>query len=354
AGQVSGAHATSVAVPNFGAATTLADGSLAVGLAVVAPYGLETRFAGDSPIRYAATDARLRVVDITPALAVAVNDQVSIGVGVDYYNVVEGDLEHKFNTRGVNASKGDVGAYADANARLNGNGYGEGYHLGFTYRPNKHHQLGVVYHSNVKVALDGNTVITGLSGTVASAAVFGGTNFQTTAHTALYMPQNIQLGYAWLPNDKTAVEVDAAWYDWYHARQLLVAYDSLTSAQSTVLNSSASNPTVYKPRKTLNFGVGVSHQCTQTIQGRAGFYYQAAALPESNFSPAFLDLPRYAGTVGLGWNIAKDWSLDAAYEAVFFHSRFIDRPDTNNLASGYSGSFASRANIMAASLTYRL
>ncbi len=351
-GARSGARATSVVVPNFAATTQFLDGKLAVGLAAVSPYGLETHFDGDSPLRYQSTDARLRIVDVTPSVAYKVDDLFSFGAGVDYYNTLEGDLEKKINVQGANYSISgghDASPRADANSALTGNGDGWGYHLGTTIRPNERHQVGIVYHSAVNIGLSGQQKITGLSGTMAS--IFGGSDFIANVTAPLYMPQNLQIGYAYMPNERTQIEVDAAWYDFYAARQFGVVFSGLTSNQSAVLNDPASNPRAFNPRKTLNFGLGFDHKCTDDFEGRAGVAYEAASQPETAFDPAFSDLPRYALTAGASYKISRALSADFAYEAVFFHGRSINAPSA--LGSGYSGNFNNFANIISASLTYR-
>lgn len=348
-GSVSGARATNALVPTFAATTQLLDGRLSVGLAAVTPYGLETHFDGDSPVRYQATDARLRLLDLTSAVAYKVSDAVSVGAGVDYYNAVDGALEKKINVTALNAKIGVPSAGADANSRLNGNGDGWGYHLGATIRPNEKNQIGIVYHSAVKVGLIGDAEIVGLSGI--SATVFGGANYRTNVTAPLFMPQNLQVGYAYTPNDKWQFELDAAWYDWYAARQLGVVYSGIPSAQAGVLNSG--NPLQFNPRKTLNYGVGLNHKCTENLQTRVGAYYQASALADNLFDAAFIDLPRYAATIGLGYKVTDSFSTDFAYNAVFFHGRGIDAPGAAGSGSGYSGNFNNFANIVSASLTYR-
>ena len=353
AGQVSGARATSVAVPSFAATTRFLDGKLAAGLAAVMPYGLETHFDGDSPIRYATTDARLRIIDVTPSVAYAVCDGFSLGAGVDYWNTIEGVLEKKINVNALNASLGGAGG-PDANSRLNGTGDGWGYHVGTTFKLGERHQIGLVYHSAVTIDLKGNVQVTGLSGN--SAAVFGGHDFQTEATAPLYMPQNLQIGWSFTPSERWNFEADAAWYDWYAARQLGVVYNGNNAAVPSVANRilQTGNPQVFNPRKTLNFGLGANYKHGEALQLRGGAYYQAAALPESSFDPAFVDLPRYALTAGIGYALTKSLGLDAAYNAVFFHSRSINAPDAAGGSSGYTGSFSSFANIFSASLTYRL
>jgi long-chain fatty acid transport protein len=364
--QVTGARATSVIVPNFGATTQFLGGKVAAGLAVVTPYGLETHFDGDSPIRYATTDARLRIVDITPSVAYKACDAFSVGVGVDYYNALEGALEKKVDTAQINGdatfaatsnfavSNAAAKASSDSNSRLNGTGDGWGYHLGVTIKPNEQNQIGIVYHSSVKIGLTGNVQLTNLNG--AAATIFGGDSFQSGATAPLFMPQNVQIGYSFTPNEKWNFEADMAWYDWYSARQLGVVYTSpLTANQSTILQNG--NPTVFHPRKTVNFGAGANYTYSKALQLRAGAYYQAAALPESAFDPAFVDLPRYALTFGTGWKVTPNLGLDLAYDAVFFHSRHVTATNPTGDAfsrnTGYSGNFASFANILSASLSYR-
>lgn len=348
-GSVTGARVLQGLVPQFGATTQVMDGKLSFGLAFVTPYGLETHWNGDSPLRYQATDARLRVIDVTGAAAYKLNDTVSLGVGLDYYDTIEGQLDKKVNTPAVNAALGAPGASPDANSRLNGNGDGFGYHAGVTLRPNAHHQVGLVYHSMVKMVLHGDVELTGLDG--AAATLFGGQNFTADAVAPFYIPQNVQLGYAYIHDERWQLEVDAAWYDWSVARELGVVYSGVNAAQSAVLNNPASNPIRFNPRNTVNFGAGLNHKCTDALNLRGGVYYQAASLPERTFNASFVDLPRYAATVGAGIHAGDAFTVDLAYNAVFTHTRSVDNPVAGG--SGYKGDFRNFGSVFAASLTWR-
>lgn len=366
AGRTQGARATSVPVPSFAATTRFLDGALAAGLAAVVPYGLETHWNGDSAVRYAATDARLRVVDITSSLAYKLNDAFSIGAGVDHYRAVQGTLERKLDTAQVNgdlvfAGTGNAAlagaaaaASTDSNARLDGTGGGWGYHIGTTIAPNERHRIGVVYHSMAAITLKGKVQLTDLNGP--AVAALGGTSLVVDAEAPLYIPQNVQVGYAYRPDERWTFEADAAWYDWYAARRLGIVYKgTLTAAQSAVLQ--ANNPQVFNPRKTINFGLGANYKRGDALQLRAGAYYQAAALPESTFNPSFLDLPRYAVTAGAGFALSKTIGLDLAYNAILFRTRHITSAGSTDPFArnrGFSGSFTSWAHVLAASLTCRI
>jgi long-chain fatty acid transport protein len=252
---------------------------------------------------------------------------------------VEGQLDKK----GPNAAFLGSG---DFNSRLNGNGDGWGYHAGIMVRPNEHHSIGLVYHSMIKIGLSGDVELTDMNG-LGSTLVFGGSNFSVGATAPLYLPQNVQLGYAYMPNDKLMLEADAAWYDWFSMRQLGIVYGSLTPAQNGVLQTG--NPQIYNPRKTINFGTGANYKQSDRLQWRGGFYYHAASQAESGFSAAFMDLPRYGLTAGFGYALTSSLNFDCFYNAIFSHTRHIA---ANNTAA--QGSYDDFAHIVGAALTLKL
>lgn len=341
-GQVTGARALSVIAPNVAVTTQFLDGKLVAGVAMVAPYGQETHWDGNSPMRYAATDTKLHIIDITPAVAYKVNDAFSVGAGFDYFDTIDGQLDKKISPNSL------PGATTDANSDLTATGGGFGYHLGMTYKPNAWNQFGLVYHSNVKMSLSGNVFLSGLNGATA-AAIFGAgvQNFNAGINTSVYIPQNIQFGYAFMPNDQWKIEAQASWYDWFAARQLGIVYNGVTATQNTALNTG--NPQQFNPRKTLNFSLGGDYKASDALHLRSGFFYQAASLPEATFDPALMDLPRYSLGVGAGYAVTKNFDIDLAYNAVFFHTRAIN----NNATTGYTGYFDSFVNLVSANFTYK-
>jgi long-chain fatty acid transport protein len=352
AGQVTGARATSVVVPDFGITTQCMDGKLTAGLAVVSPYGLETHFDGDSPLRYSTTDSRLRIIDITPAVAYKVNDMWSVGVAADYYDTVDAQLDKK-------VSMANLGGSSDANSDLQATGGGWGYHLGGTFKPNAQNQFGLVYHSNVKMQLTGNFNLTNLNGAPGAVnAVFGNGGASTLSGSAaapVFIPQNLQFGYAFMPNEQWRFEADAAWYDWQDMRALTVNYGTNSTAASTL---GAHGTTPFNPRNTLNFAFGANYKANDKLQLRGGAYYEAASTPEAQFDPGLADMPRYGLTAGVGYAFTPSLTGDLGYQAVFFHTREINNPSNGgapaNPALGYSGAFSSFANVIAASLNYKL
>jgi len=347
-----------IAVPNGAVTHSFMDGKLAAGIAILSPFGLETHWAGDSPLRYVATDSRLHLVYVSPAIAYKACDMVSIGAGVDYVNAFDASLERKVNVAALNSalSGGLDTSGGDANSRLDGTGANWGYRAGVTVQPTEQHAFGIVYHSKVKLDINGTAQLQGLTGTSASAGVFGGTNYATSANTTIFLPQNIQFGYSYKPTEKWMVEADAAWYDWYSLRDINVNYAGATATQSAILNSTG-NPEPLTLRDAWSFATGVNYKQSEKLQLRTGFWYEPWAAPESTFNPAFMDLTRYGLTAGFGYTFTEHVSLDFAYNAVFFHNRSITNnvgaSTTGNPAYNVDGTYKNFTNLVAANVNFR-
>src|SRR5258708_37863339 len=132
---------------------------------------------------------------------------VSFGVGADYINLNTADLEKNVNMNNLNngilLSQGLPAAFAglqDGDSKLSGQASNWGFHTGVMVKPNEQHTFGLAYHSKVKLNVNGSVSLTNISG-AAAQAVFGGGSFSTSAFTDLYLPQNIQFGYSFKPND---------------------------------------------------------------------------------------------------------------------------------------------------------
>jgi long-chain fatty acid transport protein len=363
AGAETKAKTTNVAVPNFSLTQSFLDGKLGAGLSVQSPFGLETHWGGDSPLRYVATDSRLGMVEIMPAVAYEITPMLSVGAGLKYVNLFTAQLDRKINTDAVNTALGaPTAGSVDTNSSLQGQAADWGYHVGLVLKPHEKHAIGVTYHSKINLRVNGNVTLRNLSG--ASAALFGGTDYTTSAYTDLVLPQNVQIGYAFKPSEKWMFEADTAWFHWSESKDLNVRFAETNAFRQAILNTG--NPAKFDNRDAWSFATGVNYKATDRWQLRTGFWYEPWALPETNFNPAFSDLSRYGASLGTGFSITKDLTLDAAYTAVFFHNRHIHN-DVGTTTSGVppvlvglgyndpdiDGTYKDFANLVALNLTYR-
>jgi len=363
AGVETKANTTNVVVPNFSMTQSLMDGKLGVGLSVQSPFGLETHWPGDSSLRYTATDSRLGLVEIMPAVAYKLNDMISFGAGVKYVNLFNAQLDRELYTDAVNLALGSpTNGAPDATSSLRGQAADWGYHVGVVVQPHEKHAFGLTYHSKIDLRVNGNVTVRNMTGAMAS--VFGGTDYETSAYTDVVLPQNVQLGYAFKPSEKWMFEFDTAWYNWSEGRDLNVRFAESDPTRLALLNTG--NPAAFDPRDAWSFATGMNYKANDKWQLRTGFWYEPWAIPEANFSPAFNDLSRYGASFGTGFQITESLTLDAAYTAVFFHNRHIHNSVGNSMSGvppvlvgfGYndpdiSGKYENFANLIALNLTYR-
>lgn len=349
------AKVTHVFIPNASLTHLAMNGTIGLGITVQSPFGLETHWKGDSPLRYVATDSRLATAVLAPSMSFYLVPGLSIGGGPAYARLLNAQLDRKTQVDAINVALGGsaVGA-GDGTSSLKGDGDGWGAHAGVLYEPNEHHALGATYRSKITMKAEGRVKLSGLAGT--SAAVFGGSDYSTAVSADVTLPENLQLGYAYKPNQKWTWEVNTAWYGWSKIKQLSVRYEQETNPyRLAVLNTG--NPFPYQNRDAWSFATGVNYKRNDTWQYRGGFWYEPWAQAASQFTPAFMDLSRYGLSAGVGYEVTPALSIDAAYNAVFFAKRRIQNSVgasvTGNPAVDIDGEYDNFANLIALNLTYR-
>jgi long-chain fatty acid transport protein len=354
AGVETKARVTDVVVPNMALAHRFNDSVFALGLSVQTPFGLETHWAGDSPLRYVATDSRLAATFVSPSVAAQFTPEFSLGAGFDYVDLSNAQLDRHVNVNALNTSYGSPTVTSqDANASLKGSGSDWGGHAGFVYSPTSQHSFGFTYHTKVTVPVNGRIKLSGLSG--ASATVFGGTDYTTAAETELQLPENIQLGYAFKPTAKWQLEADAAWFHWSEFTNVAFKYQESNPFRLAALN--ANNPTPNGLHDAWSFSGGANYKYNDSWQFRGGMWYVPSSQEEAAFSPAYSDLTRYGVSTGVGYLINSSVTIDLAYSAVFSHNRTVHNNVGLNTAgfsqADISGTYKDFANLVAANVTYK-
>jgi long-chain fatty acid transport protein len=341
---------TSALVPNVSVTQSLIGNKLGFGLAVISPYGLETEWADDSNVRYVATKSKLKMYDITPAISYRPSDKWALGIGADYFNTFDTDLQKKAPVDVINYALGfPTAGSPDANSELSGDGHQWGYHTGVLYNPNPNNTFGVTYHSEVKTKIEGNLEITGLSG--ASASVFGGTNYKTRARTDLFYPQNVQLGYKYSHGEKWEAGFNLAWYDWSSNKQFEIVLPDATPTQRAI----AGNPIPLHWRDVWSGTIGGSYRFSDAWKLNGSAYYLPNVYPEQTFSPAIPDLAKIGIAIGPSYTKGS-WGVDAVYNPLFYKHTTINNTvgqDSAGPNADISGRYKAMVHIVGVNVKYK-
>jgi long-chain fatty acid transport protein len=143
-------------VPASYAMMSLTD-DLKLGLAITAPFGLETSNPTGWEGRYHALNSRLTTVNFNPTVAYRINERLSVGAGF-IAEYADAKLTSAVDFGGIGASFGVTGALPglqDGSAEVRGDDWGFGGTAGIMYQVTNNTRLGLSYRSPVKHKLEG-------------------------------------------------------------------------------------------------------------------------------------------------------------------------------------------------------
>jgi len=341
-------------IPNFYVTHRFSNDKFAAGIGFTSPFGLSTEWSNTSPLRYVATKSKIKTYNINPSVSYQINPAFSFGFGVDYMTVDTVELDKQLNVTLVNAAIRanlgfpPAGIYPDGSSELKGDADGWGYNLGVLYKPLERHQFGASYRSQINTTIEGKTTLTGLADE--SAAVFGGTAYETNAKSSLNFPQSLLLGYAYKPTNKWTFEMDYEWVGWSSIDETKIDYSETNPSRLGILNTD--NPTPRSWQDSNNVGLGGNYKINDTWDVRGGYWYFERVVPNRTFDPSLPENTRNALTLGASLNLGPS-TIDFAYNAIFFRDRNVDNSVGSSSSSSVDGKYETFSNLFAVNYTYR-
>ncbi|HKW85919.1 MAG TPA: outer membrane protein transport protein [Nitrospiraceae bacterium] len=310
-------------------------GDLSVGLAVLSPFGTLQRYPDNGPFSTAVTRAAFEVFDIKPTLAYKLNDQLSVGLGMDIYTFFnlwgQGQAEAKLNSPGI----GGLPPFPTP-LEINGRDTSLGFNTSVMYTPFRNADgkplanVGFVYRSQTTMHLKGQFLA---NGAVAADST-----------STFVLPQVFTGAIAlWPVRDQ-----DREW-----KFELDVDYTGWKSFRNTDVHLS-NGSTLPFPRNwqsTYTTMIGTEYKWLQVerlphweVALRGGYWHSQNAIPDTTFTPSVPDSDNHAISIGLGLLCKergqflgliecgsegggrfrpKAIGLDLAYQALLYETRTV-------------------------------
>jgi long-chain fatty acid transport protein len=331
-----------VAIPSVAAHMTLNE-TWSLGVAVNAPFGLETEWAPGTfpeapadPSGYPLgstipTQSKLEILAVSPSFAYKVSDDVSLAGGIDIYDM----REVIFNG---DANAGSPGSNPAAD--LNGDGHGVGFNLGLMVRRGNW-TFGGSYHSEANIEVEGKVSLP--AGSLPAFA-------SNEVNAELRLPSRLQLGVRNQTTKKLAIEFDFTRTGWSSFDKLVVDHDQF-GFNVVTSNNMWDDTSAYR--------LGVTYDISPETQLRAGYTYDETGQKDEFFSPRIPDADRQLFSMGLGHTFANGWTLDASYMYVKFDDREInqtefhtgDLADETNGTPAVNGDYKSSVSLLGVGVT---
>lgn len=264
-----------------------------LGFGVTAPYGLSEEYPSDSIVRYTATKASLRTLNLSPSVAYKINEKLSVGLGVDMQRA-EYDAESHVRTSPDSFLK----------TEYRSNGYG--WHGGILYQATETLRVGLSYRSQVVHKFGGDSSYTN-----------GNTVTKTYSNTSLKLPPITSLGIVYEATPKLRLLGTAEYTQWSTIKDSVV-YNVAALPGVTVVT-----PKFY--RNTWRYALGTNYQLTPKLQTKLGVSFDQGATQDMYREITVPDQNYIAVALGSHYQITKMVGLDAGYSHLFFKTATINQ-----------------------------
>jgi long-chain fatty acid transport protein len=317
-----------------------ATADLKFGLAVTAPFGLDSQYNSNWIGRYQAIKSDLQIININPNIAYRITDWLSMGAGpaiqhasVELTNGIDSTtLLHLANPllpAGL--------TLPDGFARVTGDSWSVGYNLGVLAEISPETRLGASYRSQISHRLDGSVTFN------VPIPLAADPRFRNTPTRAdLKTPDIVSFAaYQQISPDLTLL-AEAQWTSWSVIKNLQV--------QRTDGSVVTNQPEQW--HGTWFGSIGASYVATPNWAVRGGFAYDHTPVRDQFRSARLPDADRYWLAVGVGYQWTAALRFDAAYVHIFSggNTSINEVSQTGDLLVGR---YSDHIDILSVSATHR-
>lgn len=310
--------------------------NITAGFGVFNPFGLGMDWGEDYSGRFIVTNNEITSFDLSPCISYKINDNISIGVGLDYL-LTTLTQESKIDLGSVNSYLEGM----EIKGSLEGdNGSGSfGFHLGLQAKLTDALKLGIRYKSGFTVDFDGTVKFKGIpnTGIPELDQILAGLFAETNLTTSVKLPAIATLGVAYDITDKLQAEFDLTWEGWSVYDKYTLDYDNPLLPDREVIKNWDD---------TLSFRLGGQYMLNDNFALRAGYLFEQTAIPDETIEPGLPGADRHSIQLGLGYQNGP-FTIDVAYMYI----KFLDRDVTGN-EYGYDVTYKSSGNLFGFNFSY--
>ena len=322
---------TTGVVPNL-YYTFPSSGNLKYGISLTAPFGLKTEYDNNWAGRYQGLTSELKTIDINPALAYKVSDQVALGAGISIQFADAELSQARFLGVGV----------PDGKSTVEGDNWAAGFNLGAMFTPSGSTRFGIGYRSKVEQEVEGSLNVVSPTGT---------TLVNAGALAEVDLPETVYLSAAHSPNDKWDVLASARWTKWSRFEELRIEFN----------NGLPDSVTEENWDDTWTISLGANYHMNDEWTIRFGYAHDESPVPDEFRTVRIPDSDRDWFTLGASYSPSPSMTVDFGYayltgdDAPIFETTVIAAPPTapGIVTSTLSGDYDGEAHIFGIGAQWR-
>lgn len=295
------------------------------GMGLYVPFGVISDYEKSFQGRDHGLYSKVQVTTLQPTFSYKINDRVAIGFGPTI-NKIDGKLTS-------NPLAHASAVLTDARVRIKGDDIGYGFNAGILVDVTDRLAWGLSYRSKVDYELEGSISYIGFP------PGFGGPFDGTVDIT---MPESVDTSVTYKANDKWTLYAGSTWTRWSHLKELEVVHEGPQPDPLEPLNW----------KNTWSHAIGAAYQVTPTVVLRSGFALDASPTSNDDRTVRIPVSNRKIYSLGAGWNIDQDWTLDVAY-AYIDESKGRVQQAAGGTTAEYHAQYDNSAHGLGVQLTHR-
>lgn len=290
--------------PSLFANYTMGDWSFGLGVFVPAGLGIEwdgadlQNLTQGNPYDWY---SRIGVIDIAPAVAYKVSDQLSFGLTVNiFYGMFDLERPQSFDTNGDNI--------ADASSQYveESTGMGYGVTIGGLYKFSDKFQVGLTFRSSTNVSMEGTAT--------QPAMAANSLPVESSFERDVEWPMWIAGGLAYKPICGLTLTLDAQYSNWATLEKLVATYEDWGGMEGEFDLSWEDQ---------IQIRLGGEYMATKEVAVRLGYYYDPAPAPDKTLNVLFPSSTNHVATGGFGY-YAEKFSVEGSLEYLFGAERDVE------------------------------
>jgi len=330
-------------VPNLYWVTSIND-SAKFGLGINAPFGLAIKYEDDWVGRYHAVESDLKTLNINPSVSYRVNDQLSIGGGIDML-LADVTLSSAVDFAAI---LGQTPGSDDGFVELEGDNLDDpsfGYNFGLQYASSNETIWGVSYRSEIDIDVEGDADFRVPQS--AALLVSTGRFIDTGLEAGITLPASLALSVAHQV-DKITYLADITWTGWSSFDELRIKFDN---------DDQPDGVTTEDWDDTMRYSIGLDYQYTPAMVLRAGIAFDETPVPSAERrTPRLPGNDRTWLSFGMSYVLDETLSFDVGYSHLFIDDTDIDNEleseSSDNVKATLSGEYEAEVDIISVQLNW--
>lgn len=308
------------------------------GLGVSVPFGLLSDYDDDAQVRYHATKSELTVVNLNPSVAFEVNDQLSLGFGLNYQRA-DVKLNNSVDSFSVcvgaggtvpacaAAHDGPANAATDSQSNIDGDDEALVADLSLHWQPTERTAVGVVWRQGAEFELGGDASFSVSESCVADSFCSGALqSLQGPIRADAELPDTLTASLSHEIRDRWTVHGDLAWTEWSSLQRVEIVNRN-NDREISVLELNYDD--------TFRAAAGATFQASQYLQWRFGIAFDEAPQDDPQFvTPRIPDADRFWLSAGFNYEFGPNASMDVGYAHLFVDDSKIDSTEQGNRVIG--------------------